>query len=330
MPNTTPVNTNEADTSAVTARQVVATTFGDPADSLEVIKVELPLPGPGQVVVTTTAIGVNPIDGKIVRGQMGADQSTLPRRIGSEAAGVIHALGDQLEDTPFAVAVGDPVVVYPVSGAFADHLVVNATAVHPIPASLDPQLAAGLSVVGGTAADALTTAGIGPDDTLLVHGGSGAVGSMAIQLAARAGATVIATGSASNQEAIRDLGATPVVYGDGLLERIVALTPGTITAAIDTVGTDEAIDTSLALVSDSTRIVSIAAFSRAGDGITLIDGSTSESRRHRNEAIPSLIADAASGALRTEVAATYPLTQAAQALNDLAAHHPRGKFILIP
>ncbi|MDL9947914.1 NADP-dependent oxidoreductase [Gordonia sp. ABSL11-1] len=314
----------------IMAQRIVATAYGDPAEVLEIVDEEPPRPGPGQVLVETKAIGVNPADAKIVRGTMGGDESKLPLPIGFEAAGVVSAVGDGavLPDGPLTV--GDEVIVYRASGAYADRVLADLTVVHRRPESLDVEHAAGLLLVGVTAADLIGTAGVTADDVVLVHGGSGAVGAITIQLARTAGATVIATASARNHDHVRGLGAIPVAYGDGLLDRIRDAATAPVTVALDTVGTDEAIDASLALVDNPGKIVSVAAFGRASDGIVLVTGSTPESKRLREEAIDGLIADAASGELVTEVAKTFPLAEAATALTELETSHPRGKFILIP
>lgn len=329
----TPTNENTLDieSAAVTARQAVATAYGDPTSVVEIVKAELPLPDTGQAVIDVTAIGVNPIDAKTVSGAMGGDTSKLPLPIGHELAGVVRAVGSSTGDTPpTTFTPGDEVIVYPAPGAFADHVVVDLTSVHSRPAGLDAEHGAGLLLVGVTAADVVATAAITPDDTVLIHGGAGAVGSIAVQLALRIGATVVATASPANHEYLRELGATPVAYGDGLLDRVRAAAPDGVTAAIDTVGTDEAIDVSLELVADRARIVSIAAFGRGEDGIVLVNGSTPQSKENRAAAVDGLIADAASGALVTDIAATYPLDRAGQALEDLLTSHPRGKFVLLP
>lgn len=328
----TPTNENTLDieSAAVTARQAVANEYGEPSTVVEIVKAELPLPDPGQLVIDVTAIGVNPADAKTVRGVMGTDESKLPIPIGNELAGVVRAVGDPLDGQTPGFAVGDEVVAYPISGAYADHVVVNEKSVHLKPAGLDDEHAASLLLAGVTAADAIATAGVQADDTVLIHGGAGAVGVIAVQLARKIGATVIATAAPANHEHLRELGAIPVSYGDGLLERVQAAADNPVTVAIDTVGTDEAIDVSLALVDDRDRIVSIAAFGRGDDGIVLIDGSTPQSKENRSNAIDGLIADAASGALVTDVAGTYPLDQAAKALDDILSSHPRGKFVLLP
>ncbi|AZG48524.1 NADP-dependent oxidoreductase [Gordonia insulae] len=312
------------------AKRFVATAYGDPAEVLDLVDVTIPDPGPDQVVVETRAIGLNPIDVKSVRGYVGADESRLPLPIGYEAAGVVTAVGDGAATTAGPLAVGDEVIVYRAVGAIADTLLSSTRAVHAKPPTLDFPRAAGLLLVGVTAADAVGTAGIADGDLVLIHGGSGAVGSIAIQLAVKAGATVIATANTANHDQVRRLGAAPVAYGDGLLDRIRAVASGSITSVIDTVGNDEAIDASLALVDNPGKIVSVAAFGRAADGIVVVNGSTPESKRYRTEALDGLIADAASGVLVTEVAKTFPFTEAPTALAELAAAHPRGKYVLLP
>ncbi|MET9201430.1 NADP-dependent oxidoreductase [Gordonia sp. NPDC003585] len=307
-----------------TSTRIVATAYGEPTTVLGQVEEELPPPGPGQVTVQVQAVGVNPIDLARVTGRMGADESKLPLALGFEASGVITAVGDGVERE-----VGDEVIAYSVLGAYASALNADHSKIHDKPADLDFERAAGLLLVGETAADAVATANVSAGDIVLVHGGSGAVGSVVVQLAVKAGATVIATGSSANQSFISGLGAIPVTYGPGLLDRVVAAAPGVITSTIDAVGTDEAIDTSLSLHS-ADKIVSIAAFGRGGDGIKLVDGSSAESKAHRAQAIPELIAAAASGELVTEIASTYPLADAAKALTELGGSHPRGKIILIP
>ncbi|WP_367649922.1 NADP-dependent oxidoreductase [Gordonia sp. X0973] len=308
-----------------TVRAMAATSYGDPARVIAPVDVAVPAPGPDEVTVTVRAAGVNPIDGKIVRGQFGDDPAALPRRIGSEAAGVVSAVGDGSR-----FAVGDEVIVYRAIGGYAQALLADDETVFRKPAALPFPTAAGLLLTGVTAADLVETAAVTDADTVVVHGGAGGVGAIAVQLAVRRGARVIATAAQRNHEYLAGLGAVPVVYGDGLTERLHQAARGPVTAALDTVGTDEAIDASLALGVAPERIVSIAAFGRGGDGIILVDGSTPQSKRHRAEAIPGLIADATSGELTVEVAKTFPLEQAGQALAELAGAHPRGKFVLLP
>ena len=169
-------------------------------------------------------------------------------------------------------------------------------------------------------------------DTVLVHGASGGVGLYAVQLARLRGARVIATAGEPNHALLRDLGAEPVVYGDGLLERVRALAPDGVDAALDLVGSDEAMDVSLALV-DRDRIASIANFTRGPrEGIKLLGGGPGADAGDalRAAARPELARLAGTGDLRVVVAATYPLDDAAEAHRQVATGHTTGKVVLIP
>ncbi|GAB16600.1 putative oxidoreductase [Gordonia effusa NBRC 100432] len=312
------------------AKTVVATAFGQPADVVEVLDIPTPSPGAGQVVVTSRASALNPIDVKTITGAMGTNPAKLPIAIGFEASGVVSAIGEgAVNSSGRPLNVGDEVVVYRANGGLSTDILADGADVHDKPADLPFDVAAGLLLVGVTAADTLATAAVTASDTVLIHGGAGAVGTIAVQLAIAKGANVIATASESNHEYLRGLGAVPVTYGEGLLERVRQAAPDGVTAAIDTVGTDEAIDVSLAVVSDPARIVSIAAFGR-GDDAVLVNGSTPQSQRNRLGAIPGLLTDAAAGRLVLDVAKVFALDDAAAALTELAASHPRGKLILHP
>jgi NADPH:quinone reductase-like Zn-dependent oxidoreductase len=151
-----------------------------------------------------------------------------------------------------------------------------------------------------------------------------------LQQARLLGARVIGTASERNFDTIRRFGGEPVPYGPGLLERIRQLAPGGIDAALDTVGTDEAADVSLALVPKD-RIVTIAGAERAArDGFAARGGAQANSRAFRDAARPALLRLAADGLLVVPVARTYPLEQAADALAFLARGHPGGKLALLP
>jgi hypothetical protein len=146
----------------------------------------------------------------------------------------------------------------------------------PKPPALEWTVAGSILSVGGTAAHALQVAAAKPGETLLVHGAAGGVGQIAVQLAVQDGVRVIGTARESNHDLLRGYGVIPVTYGPGLADRVRALAPDGVDAAIDMIGTDEAVDTSLELVADHHRIVSIAAFGRADSGIVLISGDDPE------------------------------------------------------
>lgn len=305
---------------------VIATSYGT-NDALEVIEEPLPEPGPGTVRVSTRAIGVNPIDTKVYSGMMGTDPDSLPMRLGSEAAGVVDAVGEGVEE----VAVGAEVIAYPAGGAYTTDLVVPVAALTPKPASLSWESAAGLMLAGVTAWHALAVAGAEQGQTVLVHGGAGGVGQMVLQLARMRGIAVVATASEPNHALVASLGATPIRYGDGLVERARGAAPSGYAAAIDTVGTDEAIDTSLALVPPSS-VVSIAAFGRGADGIVLIGGGPgADPGTEIRAAARAQLADLAGrGELTVTVDRTFPLTEAAAAHDHVRTGHARGKVVLLP
>ncbi|MGH8919226.1 MAG: zinc-binding dehydrogenase, partial [Acidimicrobiales bacterium] len=174
---------------------------------------------------------------------------------------------------------------------------------------------------------------VGQGDTVLVHGGSGGVGLMAVQLAAARGATVIATAAERNHGLLRELGAIPVAYGAGLLDRVRAVAPGGITAAADLVGTAEALDTSLELVADRDRIASIAGTEqRAAAGIKVLGYGPGQDAgtEVRSAARAGLATRAGAGELRVVLSAVYPLAEAAKAHQAGIAGHTPGKLVLVP
>ncbi|WP_338886610.1 NADP-dependent oxidoreductase [Rhodococcus sovatensis] len=311
-------------------RVAVATAFGGP-EVVRIVDEAVAAPAAGQVLVEVKAIGVNPFDYKSYSGAFGTDPSTLPLHLGSEASGVVVAVGNNSSGPGGPVSVGDEVIVSGAQGTYAEKLLVPAEAVLPKPKTLNWEVAAGLLAVAGTAFDTLEVTGVSEGDTVLVHGAAGGVGSMVVQQAKARGARVIGTARAVNHDALRAYGAEPVEYGDGLLDRIHEIAPSGIDVAIDTAGTDEAVDVSLALVADKKRIVTIAAMGRATeDGFVSVGGGDGESAKRRKAARLDLVNLAGAGELTVQIAKTFPLDQAAEAHQALKSEHPRGKFILIP
>jgi NADPH:quinone reductase len=313
-------------------RAVVAIAFGGP-EVLAVIETPIRSPGPGEVLISVRAAGTNPIDYKVYSGVMGQDPARLPMRLGSEAAGVVTEVGDGAEGPGGRVAVGDEVVAYRIAGAYAADVTVPAASVIPKPTTLSFEEASGLMLTGVTAVHALAVTRVGAGDTVLIHGASGGVGLMAIQLAADVGARVIGTAGESGRAPVRDFGAEPVAYGAGLEERVRALAPGGVDAAVDCAGGDEALEVSLALVADRGRIVTIVASRRAFDsGIKVIGGApgADPGTEIRTAARLELARLASDGKLRVVVAAAYPLAEAAAAHRTLATGHAHGKIVLVP
>uniref|UniRef100_UPI0012FFF58A zinc-binding dehydrogenase n=1 Tax=Geodermatophilus chilensis TaxID=2035835 RepID=UPI0012FFF58A len=169
--------------------------------------------------------------------------------------------------------------------------------------------------------------------TVLVHGAAGGVGLMAVQLAALRGARVIGTIGGDGADLVRRFGAEPVRYGSGLADRIRELAPDGVAAALDLVGTDEAVDVSLGLVADRQRIATIAAFGRArADGITALGGGpgADPGTELRDAARLDLAEAAGAGRLEVVVAGTFPLKEVAAAHRQGMAGHTHGKLVLVP
>ncbi|MGH9101366.1 MAG: quinone oxidoreductase family protein [Acidimicrobiales bacterium] len=314
------------------AATVVATSFGGP-EALSVVDIPVAAPGPGQALLSVRAAATNPVDRKRYSGALVSDPAQLPMRLGSEAAGVVVTVGDGAEGPLGRLQAGDEVIAYPIQGAYASEVLVPAASVLPKPAALSFEEASGLMLTGVTAVHALTATGAGSGDTVVVHGASGGVGLMVVQLALDAGARVIGTASESRHAYLRQLGAEPLVYGDGLAERIRAIAPGGVDVAIDTVGTDEAIEASVALVADRGRIATIAGFKRGLDlGLKVLGNApgADPGSEIRAAARLELLRQVEAGKLKVLVAATYPLAQAADAHRALASGHTHGKIVLVP
>lgn len=181
-----------------------------------------PHAGPGQVRVKVAAVGVNPIEYKIRNGWMEQVFPTaLPAVPGNEFAGTIDEVGEGVT----GLSVGDEVLGWTETGAYAAYALAQASAVAPRPNGLEPAEAATLPIAGETAQRVLDLLGVRSGETLLIHGAAGAVGSMGVQLAVALGATVIGTASPANHEYLHSIGAVPVAYGGGLVERVRAVAP---------------------------------------------------------------------------------------------------------
>ncbi len=309
---------------------VVATAVGGP-EVLELVDEPDRSPGVGEAVLSVRAAGVNPVDFKRYGGGMGPPPA-FPLHLGSEAAGVVEAVGPDAIGPRGPVAVGDEVIAFRIDGAYAERLVVPASALVPKPTNLEWAAASALMLTGATAIHALTTVEVGTGDVLLLHGGAGGVGIMAIQIAVDRGARVIATASPTNHQFLRDLGAEPVEYGPGLLERVRALAPDRVDAAIDAVGTTEALAVSQALVTDPARFTTIVGTPAAFQaGIKVLGGApgADPGTEIRSAARLELVDRVTAGSLHVVVARTFPLADAAAAHRELMTGHVRGKIALV-
>lgn len=310
------------------ATRWIATTWGSP-DTWELVEHDVRPPVVGEVTVRVRAAGINPADAKhVAAARPGVD---LPVAIGYEISGEITAVGPDTRIGSGAVAVGDEVVAFRVSGGYATELTIPAEKAFTKPTTLTHPEAANLLLAGTTAAEMLWVTGAAPGETILLHGASGAVGVSVLQQAALRGIRVVGTASASRFDVVRRYGGIPVEYGPGLAYRARRAAGTPIAASLDAVGTDEAVDVSLELTADRKRIVTIAAMRRAAtDGFLVIAGSMPASARFRDEVRGELVALAQNGDLEVPVARTFPLEDAPAALALLAEGHPGGKLALIP
>ena len=314
------------------ARHWIAPQWGTP-DVWRFEEYVPPAPGPGEVTLRVHAAGINPADAKhVAAARPGV---ALPVAIGYEVSGEITAIGPDTEIGSGPAAIGDEVLAFRVSGGYATELTIPAGKAFRKPSTLTHPEAANLLLTGTTAAEMLAITRAAPGETVLLHAASGAVGVSVLQQAALIGVRVIGTASPGRAEDVRRFGGIPIAYGPGLAERIRAAMSdagvGRIDAALDAVGTDEAIATSLEFVPDRSRIVTIvAAASAQSEGFAAIAGSMPASAVFRDEARSRLIELAGRGDLVVPVARTYPLSEAPAAHAFLGEGHPGGAIALIP
>ncbi len=312
------------------ARYVTYSQTGGP-EVLEISEGPEPAPGPDEVVVAVRAAGVNPIAWKLRAGIRPSGPFEEPRRVGFDGAGVISALGEAVD----GCSVGDEVVIENTQGTYATHVVASPDNLTAKPAAVDFEVAAGLGVPVSTAYQVLASLEVGEGDRLLLHGGSGAVGQAAIQLARIRGAEVVATASERNQARLRELGATPVVYGDGLLDRLREASPQGYTVSLDCAGTDEALETSLELV-DRSRIGTIVQGAQYHEmGLQAWSGGspeplTPEQQALRAEAIAHVLPLIVTGEFEVEIGRVMSLDDVVEAHRISQQHGVRGKIVLVP
>jgi enoyl reductase len=313
------------------ARAIVYTEFGSP-DVLHLIEVPDPIALDGEAVVRIEAAGANPIDAKLRSAKRPSPPITEPRAVGFDGAGVIESLGDDVD----GFAVGDRVAIRDTLGTYASLLAVPVEKLVALPDAVTAAEGAGIGIPAGTAYQALRSLGLAEGDVLLVHGGSGSVGQAAVQFAVAWGATVIATASPARHDQLRELGATPVAYGDGLLERVREAAPDGVTVVLDCAGTDEAIDASLELVADRDRIATIVrGLDAASFGIRAFSGGSptplsEQELAWRAEALGATVELLAAGDFVIELGPELPLAEAAQAHELMESGTASGKIVLIP
>jgi NADPH:quinone reductase len=318
--------------------EVVATGFGDPS-VLKIVPTDELAPTAAEVAIEVRAAGVNHVDYTRYADPAGANKhgegdNPFPMKLGVEVSGVVTAVGEDAHGPAGPIVVGDQVIAYRVSGGYTDRLVAPGSAVVPKPAALSWTQAAVMMLDGTTAAHALAAVTARAGQTVLVHGASGGVGSFLAQLARFDGIRIIGTTSENHFDRVARFGATPVTYGPGLRERVEQAAPGGVDAAIDLVGTAEAADVSLALVSDRSRIATIVDAKRAErDGFQALGGSPGQNEvgiEIRMNARLRLTALAQAALLTVEVARIFPFDEVQQAHELLARGGAGGRIVLTP
>ncbi|MEV7724889.1 NADP-dependent oxidoreductase [Streptomyces sp. NPDC087917] len=292
-------------------------------DQLRLVDVPEPKVGPGEVLIRVKAAGVNPVDWKLAAGYLDPIlEVRYPVIPGWDVAGVVEAVGP---DT-FDHAVGDEVYGYVRKewvelGTYAELVSAPVRTLARKPRELTFEQAAGLPLAGLTAYQSLTRVGLKAGETVLIHSAAGGTGSFGTQIAVALGLRVIGTAGARNHGYLRSLGAEPVLYGEGLAERVRELAPEGVDAALDFYG-DDVIATLQSLVKDKERVASIADYTAAAQGAHQLWV------RPDTADLTFLAELADSGRLTVNVEHAVPLAEAAKAWELSAAGRTRGKIVL--
>jgi len=305
-------------------RAVRFDTYGD-VDVLNVVDVERPVPGPGEVLVRVKAAGINPGEASIRNGLL-HDRwpATFPSGEGSDLAGVVEDVGPGVD--PFVV--GDEVLGWTEQRAsHAELVVVPMTQLTHKPAGVAWEAAGALYVAGATAWAAVRAVGVSAGDTVVVSGAAGGVGSLAVQLAARAGAKMIGLASERHHEWLRAHGVTPVSYGEGVVERIRQAAADGVDAFVDTFGGGYVQMAIEELGVAPERVDTIIDWEAAGRYGAKTDGSMVGTSTEVMAELAELIDR---GELEVPIAATYPLEDVRDAFRELEQRHTLGKIVLTP
>jgi NADPH:quinone reductase-like Zn-dependent oxidoreductase len=290
-------------------------------DVLKVEDVARPEPGPGQVLVEVKAAGINPGEAKIREGLMHARwPAAFPSGEGSDLAGVVAGTGPGVTKW----SAGDEVIGFTDNRASqAEYVLVEEKNLTDRPAGVPWQVAGGLFVVGATAYAAVRAVALTEGDTVVVSGAAGGVGSIAVQLARLAGATVIGLAGPANHEWLSGHGVIPVAYGDGVAGRIRDAA-GKVDAFIDTFGA-EYVELALELGVEPSRVNTVANFEAVERYGVKSEGNAFGASASVLAELAGLIVE---GKLEVPVAATYPLAQVQDAYRRLAQGHILGKIVL--
>jgi len=278
-----------------------------------------PHAGPGQIRIAVRAASVNPIDWKTFAGFLSGGKPMVGTGyLGYDAAGVVDEVGEGVT----GVAVGDDVLGKG-PNTQAEYAMLDSWAAKP--ASIDWSVAAAAPVAGETSERGLRLLGVKPGDTVFVDGGAGGVGAAAVQMAVVGGARVIASSSEANHDYLREIGATPVLYGEGVVDRVRDAAGGPVDAVFDIVGKTPVEDL-ISLAPEPAKVVTIANFA-AGQAGAQVTGGDADSRSM--EALAEVADLLAQNKLVIKVQ-TFPFERAAEAFRISQGGHLRGKLVLVP
>jgi NADPH:quinone reductase-like Zn-dependent oxidoreductase len=297
-----------------------------PVDVLDVREVPVPAPGPGEVLVRVKAAGINPGEAKIREGAL-HDRwpAAFPSGQGTDFAGVVDRAGPGVT----AVAPGDKVIGWvETRSSQAEFVVAEAANLTALPSGLPWEVAGAIPVAGFTAWAMVRAVELTPADTVVVAGAAGGVGAIAVQLARRAGATVIGLASPSNHDWLRRHGVIPVAYGAGVADRIRQAAAGRdVDAFLDTFGGDYVELALNDLKVHPERIDTIARFDAPARYGVKAEGNAAGASA---ATLAELARLAAAKELEIPLANTFPLREVRAAYAQLARGHLRGKIVLIP
>jgi NADPH:quinone reductase-like Zn-dependent oxidoreductase len=295
-------------------------------DVLEVRDVPRPAPGVGEALVEVKAAGINISEAAIRAGAVKhMFPATFPSGQGSDLAGVVAELGSGVTD----FAVGDEVIGFSnLRSSHAEYVTVPASQLTAKPAAVPWEVAGSLFVAGATAYGAVRAVRLVPGDTVAIAGAAGGVGSIAVQLARRAGATVLGIAGPSNDTWLADHGAVPVNYGDDLPARLrAAAQPGHIDALLDFSGAGYVAMAVEDLGVPRERVDTIADFDAVERFGVLSAGGADAATA---EVVAELADLVARGELEVPIAGVFALDDVRDAYRELEKRHTRGKLVLRP
>jgi NADPH:quinone reductase-like Zn-dependent oxidoreductase len=299
-------------------RALQFTTYGGP-EVVEWGEALDPHAGPGQIRIAVRAASVNPIDWKTFAGYLSGGQPIAGTGyLGYDAAGVVDEVGEGVTD----VSVGDDVFGKG-DNTQAEYAVLDSWAAKP--SSIDWAVAAAAGVAGETSERGLRLLDVKAGDTVFVDGGAGGVGAAAVQMAVAGGARVIASSSEANHDYLREIGATPVLYGDGVADRVRDAAGGPVDAVFDVAGKTP-VEVLIGLAPEPSQVVTIANYTASEAGARVTGGGGDS---HPMEALAQVAELLEQNKLVLKVQ-TFPFERSAEAYSISLAGHVRGKLVLVP